>query len=262
MLGQLRTVKANARPAILLDSTRTLLSMLRLDRDYFKVFCIGFNKTGTSSINQTLNVAGVSAIHSSNWCAASPRLVQFLFRGFSDGSPVHFRHLDRRFPNSRFILNVRDLHSWLDSRREHAEHDRGRGRHLDIPSWDVNDAAIEYWIRERNEHHIAVLEHFAREPDRLLVVNYVRDPDAADKIARFVGSTRIPERAHVLPVRELSKRTAFKHKAQIESVLGRLSIPESEWRSDIYCRSLASQEQRSRWPSDTSERHAVTAAAP
>ncbi len=96
-----------------------------------KVFCIGFNKTGTSSVAKALREAGYlpfaaprdlddtpfyPAVFSGNF----KPLVEAArhFRAFKD-RPWNmcgaFRALDAAFPGSQFILTVRDEEAWWRS---------------------------------------------------------------------------------------------------------------------------------------------------
>ena len=113
---------------------------------------------------------------------------------------------------------------------------------------------MEAWIRARNEHHVSVLSYFASRPSDLLVVDYVRDPLAAGKIARFVGfdGAAVPKpREHVDPRTEPSAA----HRELVRRCAARLGIPPRELAYDILCPSLLLAKEAARFPADT---HALT----
>ena len=77
-----------------------------------KVFGIGLSRTATSSLTQALNVAGLNVIHYPS--------EQELFSTLNDGATdlpaaVDFRRLDKVFPNSKFVLTVRQESEWVRS---------------------------------------------------------------------------------------------------------------------------------------------------
>jgi hypothetical protein len=86
-------------------------------------------------------------------------------------------------------------------------------------------------------------------PDDLLLVNYIRDPLAARKIAVFLGHPAAVEKPHAN--RNPAAEAKLKNAGMIGTVLAGLGIPESEWQNDIHCPSL-SRETDSGIPADTS----------
>lgn len=98
------------------DRTRTMLSGP-------KVFCIGFNKTGTSSLHSFFSDCGLRSFHGNRWTHLSKLRIGFVFllwhQCYSDGEQSDFVSLDEWFPRSLFILNDRDERDWLISRTKH-----------------------------------------------------------------------------------------------------------------------------------------------
>ena len=98
-----------------------------------KVFCIGFQKTGTSSLAKALQGLGFSVgdavgvlNQSVNWQAADPRpeIVQKVLTVVEgvdaiQDSPCAFlyRELDAAYPDAKFILTTRETGAWLASYR-------------------------------------------------------------------------------------------------------------------------------------------------
>jgi hypothetical protein len=148
-----------------------------------RVFGIGLNKTGTSSLHAALEVLGYTGLHN-----AGPKrgalirraieeqkpLLHYLdpeYEAFSD-TPVtmYFWLADVQYPGSKFILTVRDLEEWLDSRRRHVEKNQQRaaegayhGKFLKVN--------LALWEREYRVHDGAVRSYFAGRPDDLLVLD-------------------------------------------------------------------------------------------
>jgi len=95
-----------------------------------KIFGLGLSKTGTSSLSEALNMMGIKSIHypfdnntynelrSGNYNLSILREYQSIV-----DIPVapYYAQLDKAFPNSKFILTVRDMKSWLRSIDKHWE---------------------------------------------------------------------------------------------------------------------------------------------
>ena len=100
-----------------------------------KIFAIGFNKTGTTSLHRIFEDLGYRSLHDDRWRQLSDPLLFRFYDAFSDGIPEDIRAWDATFPEARFILQVRDLDAWLDSRIEHIRR-LPSGRTRD-PNWSV-----------------------------------------------------------------------------------------------------------------------------
>ncbi|MEM0980742.1 MAG: sulfotransferase [Cyanobacteria bacterium P01_H01_bin.58] len=79
-----------------------------------KVFGIGLSKTGTTSLCQALAHLGYRTLH-------THQLVDLTAYDAAADTPVAlaFRDLDWRYPNSKFILTVRETEDWLISWENH-----------------------------------------------------------------------------------------------------------------------------------------------
>jgi len=153
-----------------------------------KIFGIGLSRTGTTSLNDTLrDGGGINMIH-------YPR-TDVLFQGDYGGAtdiPValHFMDLDKRFPNSKFVLTMRDKYEWLESIVPYLERKR---------NWPQSKGQIE--IREKmygsafptefeaslayDRHHALVDQYFYGRND-LLEVNIVGG-DTPSRLWEFLG---------------------------------------------------------------------------
>lgn len=143
-----------------------------------KVFCIGFHKTGTSSMRSALlqlgySVTGPNGKDLPDIGERTDEVIERLvpqYDAFQDNPwPLLYRTLDERFPGSKFILTLRDREKWLRSLVDH---------------FGTRDTPMREWIygvghpvgnediyRERyDRHNREVQEFFADRPDDLLVM--------------------------------------------------------------------------------------------
>lgn len=81
-----------------------------------KVFGIGLSRTGTTSLAKALALLGYKSIH-----ARGLHHIEMYEASTDVPVAARYRQLDKRYPNSRFILTVRDMDSWLESCRQHYE---------------------------------------------------------------------------------------------------------------------------------------------
>lgn len=187
-----------------------------------KVFCIGRNKTGTTSMHKLLKELGfhvgsqkVGEMFIEDWSKGNfDPIIQFARTGgnaFQDmpfGLPGTYKVLDEHFPDSKFILTIRDSPEvWYDSLvRFHSE----KFGHGNIPTkadllkadyrrpgfvWETmrmiyqtpeddiyhKDTLIAGYI----QHNEQVIDYFKDRPSKLLVVN-LKEADVARSITEFL----------------------------------------------------------------------------
>lgn len=165
-------------------SLRTFLQRPTYDG---KVFCIGFNKTGTTSCGKALEMLGYrhSSFNRTVWRryyqrGRLDRVLRYTARYDSFDDLPWLKEdmvplLDRTFPGSKFIYLTRDEESW--KRSIDAWTLAQTGRHPDI----------EEKLAEFRKHREFVLSYFADWPaDRFLVLD-VREENAFQKLAEFLG---------------------------------------------------------------------------
>lgn len=217
-------------------ASRTTTAMIKSDGDAGKVFSIGFNKTGSTSLHSIFKDLGYLSYHGTAWRKTSRPLIYFLYDSFCDGVPDNLRRLDRMFPKSKFILQVRNLDEWLDSRLEHIRREPNKNRRDFDPDWNMSDEAVCGWVRKRNLYHADVLSYFADRPTDCLTVNYIRDPDAAAKIRNFLGKPGLAEKPHSNRNPDAGKE--LRHGDTITRCLTHLQVPKAEWSHDLLCSNL------------------------
>ncbi|WP_163583217.1 sulfotransferase family protein [Gracilibacillus saliphilus] len=173
-----------------------------------KIFCIGRNKTGTTSLKKAFEVLGYSV---GKQREAENLLVNYIegdfdsiiehcnsatvFQDVPFSWPGTYMYLDRAFPESKFILTVRDSsEQWYNSitkfhSKKFADGHRTPTRNDLINStyifkgqpWLVhkhiygiegeNTYDKEIMIRNYEKHNEEVKEHFKDRPEDLLVLN-------------------------------------------------------------------------------------------
>lgn len=119
----------------------------------------------------------------------------------------YFRTLDRQYPGSRFILNLRDVDRWVESRLRFEADDGGDYRfcrHGDRAHAD-EEALTACWRDHWRSHVRAVKAHFRGRPDDLLCFHIRNDP--VEKLVSFmeragwdVDARRWPWRNRTRPV--------------------------------------------------------------
>ncbi len=234
------------------NAGRTVLQLAGIDTGHRKVFAIGFNKTATTSIHNVFREMGLASLHKIKWRDTRRTGVFLPYNCFSDGPPDDFTILDRRFPRSKFILNIRDLDEWIDSRLEHIRLETEKGIVFENPEWSRTDSAVKHWVRARNRYHLEVLDYFRDRPEDLLVLNYIREPEPGRKIARFLGVNRDIEKPYVRSTRETRKAGILREEARIRRCLTELGVPETAWKTDIHCPLATEAPRATLWPFDSS----------
>jgi len=235
---------------IALIRLRRFLNMMGLRKK--KIFAIGYNKSGTTSLHALFQSLGLPSYHGTKWRECNDLGLLRSFDCFSDGIPHDLEKLDRIFPHSKFILQVRELEAWIYSRLSHIERERAANIYQEgNPLWDATEEAIKSWIKLRNDYHLFVLSYFSERPDDFLVVNFTKDADAANKICRFLGYS---SSIYINPDKNKNpyKQPPKKHLEMVSNSMRELKIPQLEMKYDIYCPSLVSEQSKFRPPADTS----------
>lgn len=149
-----------------------------------KVFCIGFQKTGTTSLNAALARLGyrVASVFGRDLPLDELRR-SYIARGLEIARrcdavedmpwPLMFRELDAEFPGSKFILTWRETDRWLASIVDHF------GPHPDVMQQLTygEDAAAPLGSEARyaevyDRHNAEARAHFRERPGDLLEINF------------------------------------------------------------------------------------------
>ena len=175
------------------------------DRGHPKVFCVGFNKTGTTTLHRILgDQLSYHSAHKprwTDWSIMKNRARLDPFEAFSDGGCASIKNLDDLYPEALFILNTRPLKHWVESRHKAVERSRMAVRWaltkyvpLGFVAWIINrwvldnrEEAVLRWVRIRNSYHEHVIRYFGDRKGKLLVLN-IETADFAAQLARFLGA--------------------------------------------------------------------------
>ena len=154
-----------------------------------KIFGVGLNKTGTTSIAKALEILGFSCVH---WQSKKENIKHLIEKNNQDKGPLlkgieeydayldwnHpqtnylFKDLDFQYPDSKFILHTRPMDDWIKSRYQHVSSisnlKKMQKKYPDNPWYNLDTDA---WKIEYEEHHANVKSYFKNRPDDLLIFN-------------------------------------------------------------------------------------------
>lgn len=82
-----------------------------------------------------------------------------------------FRELDDQYPESKFILNTRDINNWLKSRLNHQRYMAKDMKRLNLTMKEV----LDYWAQDFISHNKSVNLYFKDKPEKLLVFDIEKD---------------------------------------------------------------------------------------
>lgn len=202
-----------------------------------KVFCIGFQKTGTTSLYAALTTLGykTAAVVGRDWSAdrlavEGAELCVRTMREFDAAQdmpwPLFFRELDAAYPGSKFILTVRDAERWFASIEGHfgANPDEMQafvyGRRAAAPAGNKARYLDAY-----QRHEQGVRAYFADRPGDLLVMDLERG-DGWKDLCGFLGAP-VPDEAFPIRNRSTERRTiSFRIRKRLERLFGRTLTPE------------------------------------
>ncbi|MFN2261928.1 MAG: sulfotransferase family protein [Psychroflexus sp.] len=165
-----------------------------------KIFCIGLNKTGTSSLHEAFKILGFKSVHFIDDDGQNIKDImednfhnnEDILKGIShydafsdwdrdETSHLIFKAFDQQYPNSKFILNTRDLDSWLNSRENHVR--RNQNSFRPKSAWLEIDR--DAWATHYRRHHEAVYEYFRGRESDLLIFDVTKG-DSWDKLCDFL----------------------------------------------------------------------------
>ncbi len=197
------------------------------ERKKEKIFCIGLNKTGTTSLEQVLTDFGYSLgdqakgeLLAKDWFQRDFKsIIKYCnsadaFQDIPFSLPFTYVHLDQHFPNAKFILTERDdvdqwyqsltmFHSrlWADGNQipniGHLKQAKYRYKGF---AYDINRMMFatpeddpykkEVLTKYYEQHNYSVQEYFRSKPEKLLVINIANDEDYV-RLCEFLGKKPI-----------------------------------------------------------------------
>lgn len=161
-----------------------------------KVFCIGFHKTGTTSMAHALARLGYRVTGPNNPEVEITKISVLKmaldlvekFDAFQDNPwPVIYKEIDVIFPNSRFILTVRDSDRWIESALNHFGNRKTRMRKWIYGSeYGCPLGNEQIYLERYNAHYQDVRNYFKDRPNDLLVMD-LSNGDGWEKLCPFLG---------------------------------------------------------------------------
>lgn len=195
----------------------------------FRVFGVGLSRTGTRSLTAALHVLGVDTIHypidEDTFRALASGALDFrvldAFDGITDITVApYYAELERRYPDAKFILTLRDEDAWLRSCETHwtgrdafappdtpaSETHMHVRRFLRAAVYGTYDFEPERFRRVYRKHRDDVRRYFADKPGKLLELD-VAGGDGWEVLSPFLGRP-IPEQPFPHKGGMLSARSA------------------------------------------------------
>ncbi len=164
--------------------------------DLPKVFCIGFHKTGTTSLKMALMQLGyrvkgpIGRRESDVGAVVETRAREVVpkFDAFQDNPwPIIYRFLDKEYPGSKFVLSLRPTEKWMASVLDHFSGRAPKMREWIYGPGKGDPAGNEQTYIERYErHNREVLEYFKDRPDDLITFE-ISAGDGWEKLCAFLG---------------------------------------------------------------------------
>ena len=160
-----------------------------------KVFGVGLQKTGTTSLGKALQLLGYTVVESE--IDREPLYrgdMQALFACFdtydaAEDNPwsILYKELHQKFPDAKFILTIRDEEKWIRSMVNHfgtsttklREFIYGQGKGSPIGNEQL-------YVQRFQKHNQDVVEYFERFPGQLLVIDITKQA-RWDEICAHIG---------------------------------------------------------------------------
>ncbi len=159
-----------------------------------KVFCIGFHKTGTTSLEIALKKLGfrVTGSFGTKDPDISEKAQRLAFEkaleydAFEDNPwPILYQELDQQFPNSKFIMTRRSSESWIRSQVR----DFGRSE-TPMRQWIYGvgcpQGNEDIFVARYERHNREVLAYFKDRSDDLLIFELPKG-DGWAELCPFLG---------------------------------------------------------------------------
>lgn len=169
-----------------------------------KVFCIGFHKTGTSSLANALQMLEYSVcrrLGSLQDLIPDNNVIELIrnhktqeilkalkpYDAFCDNPwPLFYKEIDAFYPGSKFILTIREENSWIKSVLQYFKNSKTEIREIIYgePSPIGNETI---YLERYRKHNAEVLAFFKSRPDNLLIIDIEKEENQWAKLCQFLG---------------------------------------------------------------------------
>ncbi len=168
-----------------------------------KIFGIGLGRTGSVSLSLALEELGIKTVHYPGQFTQSELLngkfglsVLSNHQALVDGIEPFFPQLDKRYPDSRFILTIREVESWVRSRLKFREYLRvlrpkmsplHREFHANLEKslyGEIDPGEVQLRVGCKR-YNAEVIEYFKARSEELLVMD-IPGGDGWEKLCPFL----------------------------------------------------------------------------
>lgn len=199
-----------------------------------KVFCIGFHKTGTSSLGVALEKLGykVTGYYPFRHLAQQDEvdieaLEKLAIEVAADNDaaqdspwPILYRQMDEAFPGSRFIHITRDRDAWIKSALKDFDTNPNAMRKLIYGApYPRHNEAI--WLERYDQHNRDVKEYFKDRPDDFISLDLEKGEVNWENVCSFLGEP-VPN----VPWPHANKRGIKRQKMLLYKVLETLRLKQ------------------------------------
>jgi hypothetical protein len=161
-----------------------------------KIFGIGYQRTGTTSLAAALNHLGIKTrqFPKELWDDLDDPIID-QFQGFTD-DPVTllWRKLDERWPDAKFVHTIRSDESWLKSiewlmttgQVKFKESFDAYGNTFNMELFGTTEFEPELFLAKYRAYNEDVITYFADRPDDYLQIDVTKG-EGFEKLCPFLG---------------------------------------------------------------------------
>ena len=159
-----------------------------------KIICIGWHKTGTTTLGDALLKLGYN-VTGCREDLAFPLLENNMTPVFEVANQfdalqdmpwsVLYKELDHKYPGSKFILTVRDEAAWLNSIKNHFG-----SNYTALREWIYGNGVFEgneaLYVKKFRAHYDEVAQYFQDRPNDLIIMD-LKHGDGWEKLCSFLN---------------------------------------------------------------------------
>ncbi len=168
-----------------------------------KVIGVGFHKTGTTSLSTALSILGFNnlrGIHFLRQQWGQTKCMQLLqdkeygpyldileYYDSVEDNPWYlmYKEIDDRYPDSKYILTIRDEQDWLSSCK-HFFSDRQKHIHKIIYGVNRFPGNEAIYLARYRQHNQDVIKYFSKRKEQLLILD-IKKGNCWKKLSEFLN---------------------------------------------------------------------------